>query len=171
MRQHHVMGHVKSIVDKENKIEEELEEWICEIQRSNPDLGGFSICPFAKHNTYKIVKTSIHNIKPLSEEYGVVIFVVEDDLDLDFARLKIKILNQRHPKYEFLSDFRDEPSFIGKIPTNNKKYNLILYQDRQFLRKLRQTLAKTDYYDYWDDSYLQEILKDDYEMVRKIRNK
>jgi hypothetical protein len=32
-------------------------------------------------------------------------------------------------------------------------------------------LAKTSYYDYWDEEYLQQILEDDYEMVKKIRNK
>lgn len=171
MRQRHVMAHVKSIVDKENKIEEDLKQWISEIQRSNPDLGGFSICPFAKNNTYKIVKTSIHDIKPLSESYGVVIFVVEDDLDLDFARLKLKQLNIKYSKYKFFDDFRDEPSFIGNTQTNNGRYNLILYQDTEFLSKLRQMLAKTTYYDHWDDEYLQQILEDDYEMVKKIRNK
>ena len=78
-----------------------LENWIQQIQQSHPDLKGFSICPFAKANTYKIVNCSIHDIQPLKEEFGVVIFVIEDDVDLDVARNKIEELNQKYPKYKF----------------------------------------------------------------------
>lgn len=154
-----------------NQVENDLKSWISEVIKPNPDLSGFSICPFAKNNTYKIVETSIHDIKPLDEEFGVVIFVVEDDLDLAFARLKIQELNQKYPRYRFFDDFRDEPSYIQQIQTNNGKYNLILYQNLDFLRKMRQILAKTGYYSYWDDDYLRQILEDDYEMVKNIQNK
>lgn len=160
----------RSIADKEN-VENNLKIWISKIIKSNPDLNGFSICPFAKSNTYKIVFSSIHDIQPLSEEFGVVIFVVEDDLDLYFSRLKIKELNEKYPKYTFLGDFKDVPSFIGNIQTNNGLYNLILYQNKEFLTKMRLILAKTTYYDQWDDEYLRYILENDYEMVQKIRNK
>jgi len=152
-------------------IENDLRQWIDSITTSNPDLSGFSICPFAKNNTYKIIKTSIHDIKPLNEEFGVVIFVVEDDLDLEFAHKRINQLNQKYPKYKFFDDFRDEPSFINSIQTNNGKYNLILYQNSEFLQKMRIMLAKTTYYDHWDDDYLKIILEKDYKLVQKIRNK
>ena len=152
-------------------IENDLRQWIDSITTSNPDLSGFSICPFAKNNTYKIIKTSIHDIKPLNEEFGVVIFVVEDDLDLEFAHKRINQLNQEYPKYKFFDDFRDEPSFINSIQTNNGKYNLILYQNSEFLQTMRIMLAKTTYYDHWDDDYLKIILEKDYKLVQKIRNK
>ena len=154
-----------------DEIENHLKEWIKEVIKLNPDLSGFSICPFAKNNTYKIVKSSIHDVQPLQEEFGVVIFVVEDDLDLAFARNKIEKLNETYPKFKFFDDFRDEPSFIGKVRTNNGKYNLILYQNSEFLTKMRCILAKTKYYDHWDDEYLKQILENDYEIVQKIRNK
>lgn len=154
-----------------DQIENELNSWISKIIKSNPDLSGFSICPFAKNNTYKIVQSSIHDLKPLKDEFGVVIFVVEDDLDLVLARYKIEELNKKYPKYKFFDDFRDDPSFIGNIQTNNGKYNLILYQDTEFLTKMRKILAKTSYYDHWDDEYLLEILGSDYKMVKQIRNK
>ena len=67
----------------------DLENWIQTIQKSHPDLKGHSICPFSKANTYKIVKCSINDIKPLDQEFGVVIFVVEDDLDTEYAHRKI----------------------------------------------------------------------------------
>lgn len=154
-----------------NLIESNLIEWISKISEENPDIGGFAICPFAKHNTYKIVKCSINDIKPLDEEFGVVIFVLEDDLDLSFARKKMEDLNKKYVKYIFLDDFRDEPSHIKGIKTNNGMYNLILCQNRDFLTKTRQKLAKTSYYDHWDDEYLQEVLGEQYQMVQKLRNK
>lgn len=149
----------------------DLENWVDIVKKSHPDLKGHSICPFAKANTYKIVKCQINDIKPLNEEFGVVIFVVEDDLDLDYGYQKIEELNEKYPKYKFFDDFRDKPSYINGVQTNNGLYNLILYQDSQFLTKMRQILAKTNYYDLWDDEYLKKILEKDYEMVQKIRNK
>ena len=150
---------------------EDLENWILNIQKSHPDLKGHSICPFAKANTYKIIKCSINDIKPLDEEFGVVIFIVEDDLNLNYGYQKIEELNQTYPKYKFFDDFRDEPSFIHDVQTNNGMYNLILYQNAEFLSKMRRILAKTNYYDLWDDEYLKKILEKVYEMVQKIRNK
>ena len=148
-----------------------LEEWIKSITKSHPDLNDHSICPFAKANTYKIVKCSINDIRPLDEEFGVVIFIVEDTLDLNYAHQKILELNDKYPKYKFFDDFRDEPSFINGIQTNNGIYNLVLYQNSEFLSKMRQILAKTNYYDLWDNDYLEKILEKDYEMVQKTRNK
>ena len=152
-------------------IEEALSQWIGKISESHPDLKGNSICPFAKNNTYKIVQCPINDIKPLNEEFGVVIFVVEDDLDLDYGYQKIQELNQTYPKYTFLDDFRDKPAFINGVQVNNGLYNLILYQNSEFLTKLRQILAKTNYYDLWDEEYLKKILAKDYEMVKNLRNK
>ena len=149
----------------------EIENWIKFIQQSHPDLKGHSICPFAKTNTYKIIKCAIDDIQPLNEEFGVVIFIVENDLDINYGYQKIEELNKKYPKYKFFDDFRNEPSFINGIQTNNGLYNLILYQNASFLTKMREILAKTSYYDSWDNEYLKKILKEDYEMVKKIRNK
>jgi hypothetical protein len=149
----------------------DLEDWIVYVKKSHPGLKGHSICPFAKANTYKIVKCSVNDIKPLEEEFGVVIFVVEDELDLQYGHQKIKELNKKYPKYRFFDDFRDESSYINGIKTNNGVYNLILYQNSEFLSKMRAILAKTSYYDSWDDEYLQKILEYDYELVQNIRNK
>lgn len=149
----------------------DLEHWVQSLSKTHPDLKGHSICPFAKSNTYKIIKCSINDIKPLNEVFGVVIFVVEDDLDLIYGHQKVKELNGLYPEYKFLDDFRDEPSFINGIQTNNGMYNLVLCQNSAFLSKMRGLLAKTDYYDLWEDEYLEIILENDYNMVQEIRNK
>ena len=53
-----------------------------------------------------------------------------------------------------------------KIIECNGKYNLILSQPTDKLKKFRKNLAKTSYYDMWDDEYLKEILEDDYDMIK-----
>ena len=149
----------------------DLEHWVESLSKTHPDLKGHPICPFAKSNTYKIIKRPINDIKPLNEVFGVVIFVVEDNLDLTYGHQKVKELNSLYPEYKFLDDFRDEPSFINGIQTNNGMYNLVLCQNSAFLSKMRSLLAKTDYYDFWEDEYLEIILENDYHMVQEIRNK
>jgi hypothetical protein len=153
-------------------IEEEyISEWVESISVHHPDLNGFSICPFSKSYTHKVIKSPINDIKPLSEEYGVVIFIVEDNLELDFIKEKCKNLSKKYENYIFFEDCASQPTFIGKKQTNNQKYNLVLYQDKKFLSNLREKLASTTYYDAWNDEYLRKILDYDYEMVQKIRNK
>lgn len=144
--------------------------WISSVSEHRPDLNGFSICPFAKSYSFKIVSCSIYDIKPLEKEYGVVIFIVEDDLTHDFLQKKCDELNNKHEKYSFFIDCPSKSNFIGNVQTNNQKYNLILYQNTKLLRKLRESLAKTNYYDEWDEEYLKEILHHDYKMVKNIRN-
>lgn len=167
MQHHPAIPLAKSTEDREN----DLKQWIDRISQSNPDLKGFAICPFASSNTYKIVHSSLYDIEPLSEEFGVVIFVIENNINLEIARQRIVELNKKYLKYKFFDDFRDEPSYIGPFQTNNGMYNLILYQDAEFLTKMRCILAKTSYYDAWEDDYLRKILENDYEMIQKIRNK
>jgi hypothetical protein len=44
--------------------------------------------------------------------------------------------------------------------------NIILAQPKEKLRKFREKLAKTSYYDLWDEEYLKEILADDYKNLK-----
>ena len=69
---------------------EEIENWISKVKETHPNLKEHSICPFAKTDTYKIVQSSIDNIQPLNEKFGVVIFIVEDDLTEEYVLKKVK---------------------------------------------------------------------------------
>lgn len=148
-------------------IEKDIQEWIYEISRKNPKLMNFSICPFAKQSKFKIIECSIYDIKPLDEEFDVVIFVVENDIEPIFIEQKCKELDQKYPDYSFFDDCKDKPSFINGVQTNNQKYNLVLYQNKKFLSKMREILSKTNYYDLWDKSYLKTILGSDYNIIKK----
>jgi hypothetical protein len=57
-------------------------------------------------------------------------------------------------------------TFIQGIKTNNGKYNLILSQPTEKLRHFREKLAKTEYYNLWDEEYLKEILENDYDIIK-----
>ena len=140
--------------------------WIKEVSKIRPELNGFAICPFASNSKYKIVECSIEDIF-ISEGYQVIIFIVEDYLDLDTINFWVDYYNLKHKNCKFFEDYGSYDTYIKDIKTNNGKYNLILGQPREKLSKFRQNLAKTSYYDMWDEKYLKEILEDDYIIVEK----
>lgn len=140
--------------------------WIREVSKIRPELGNFAICPFASAAKFKILECNIDDIRPL-EGYDVVIFIVEDHLTLDDINDYVKQYNETYKTWDFFEDCGSYDTFISGIQTNNGRYNLILSQPREKLKKFRQKLAKTEYYSHWSDEYLQEILGDDYDMVKK----
>lgn len=148
-----------------NEIEAYIKEWIKKISIIRPELEGFSVCPFASKAKYTIIECLAEDIIPISG-YDVVFYVIEDYFDLQSVEFWVKFYNNLYPEYIFLEDHFSSSSFINGVQTNNGKYNLILMQDREDLRKNREQLAKTGYYHHWNDEYMREILGEDYEMVK-----
>jgi hypothetical protein len=147
-------------------INEDLEKWIEKISQLRPELGGFSICPYAKNLKHKILEADIINLE-VGDGYDVIIFVVDIGLSLEVIQNWCKIYNKRFPEWKFFQDCASYDTFINGIQTNNGKYNLILAQPREKLRKYREILVKTNYYKMWEKEYLQEILEDDYNLIDK----
>ena len=56
--------------------------------------------------------------------------------------------------------------FLTEFRHNNGKYNLMLCQSKAKLRQHREILAKSGYYAHWNDAMMQEILENDYEIVK-----
>jgi transcription elongation factor Elf1 len=56
-------------------------------------------------------------------------------------------------------------TFISGVKTNNEKFNLILCQSKKKLSAIRKKLAKTDYYSFWTEEYLEQILGEDVEII------
>ena len=73
--------------------------------------------------------------------------------------------NAEYEDYIFLDDHRDADTYIKDVKTGNGRYNLILCQSKAKLRRFREMLSKTDYYDYWDKSYLETILGEDLDVI------
>ena len=139
--------------------------WIKEVSQVREELNGFAICSFASNSKFKIIECSVEDIAPI-EGYQVIIFIVEDHLDLDIIQSWVNFYNSKCEKWKFFEDCGAYNTYINDIQTNNGKYNLILSQPTDKLKKFRKTLAKTSYYDMWDDEYLKEILEDDYDMIK-----
>ncbi len=147
-------------------LEEDIKKWIDSVSELRPDLGGFAICPFAKKSKYKIIECKSTDIVP-EDGYDVIIFAIESDFNLDEVLKWVEIYNNKYTDWKFFEDCASYDTYINGIKTNNGKYNLIIGQPKEKLRKFREILAKTNYYDYWNNDYLKEILEDDYDLIDK----
>jgi hypothetical protein len=139
--------------------------WIKDVAKVRPELNGFAICPFASHAKYKVIECCAKDIMVL-DGYDVLIYIIEDCFDLDSVQFWVNYHNEHHEGWKFFEDCGSYDTFINGIQTNNGKYNLILGQPTEKLRKFRENLAKTSYYDLWEDDYLKEILEDDYDIIK-----
>ncbi len=153
-----------------DEVREHIKDWIRKVSDHRPELGGFSICPYALNAKFDIIQVKTNSIDDISPIEGrdIVFFVLSDDLTLDQIQNLVKECNEKYENWEFFEDCASYDTFIGGIQTNNQKYNLILAQPREKLKNLRLKLAKTDYYKNWDDEYLKEILQEDYEVIKSI---
>jgi hypothetical protein len=141
------------------KVRADIENWIKEVSVVRPELGGFAICPFAKKANYKILEIDIDKIYPI-KGLDVVIYVLEED-DLETINWWVDFYNNKYKDWLFFEDCASYDTFIGGVQTNNGKYNLILGQPKEKLKKFRDILKKTDYYNYWSDDYYKEIVGDE----------
>ena len=138
--------------------------WIQKLSKIRPELGNFSICPYASGANFCIQVQKLNKIMPNSD-YDVIINIVEDDIDANFLYESVDDYNRKYPDYKFIADHGKTNTYIQGIQTNNGKYNLVLCQSRNELTEAREKLAKTNYYDYWDKNYLEEVLEDDYRII------
>ena len=146
--------------------EAHIREWIRKVSILRPELGGFAVCPYASTAKYKIVECQIDDIEPI-EGYDVVIFIVEDYHSVEDILEWVESYNKIWEDWEFFEDCAEKISYVGEIQSNNGLLNLILAQPKAKLRKFREILGNTKYFDYWDDDYMREILGDDYDLVKK----
>ena len=147
--------------DKKSKY---ILHWIQEISKIRPELGNFSICPYASGANFSIQEQKLSQITP-NDDFDVIIYVVEDSLDAQFLYDTVDDYNRIYPDYKFISDHGKTKTYIQGIQTSNGKYNLVLCQSRNELSEARKKLAKTNYYDYWEKNYLEEVLEDDYKII------
>lgn len=135
-----------------------IKDWIARISLPSDKIGGMSVCPFAKNAKYIVLETRLADIKLPTEHFEVCIFCILDDVTVEELDHWCKQLSVEYPDMTFLPDHKDRDTFINGVPTNNGKHNLILCQWTSHLSAAREKLAKTHYYDHWDEAYLKEIL-------------
>lgn len=156
-------------------MEKDLIEWVEKISLKRDELGGFSMCPFAKkaledkkifwsYIGYEVVPFISRYMEEMKEDYEVVVFYnTEKNLTDEDCHVIIKELNKQFPEIIFLKDHPDSPGFIQGLNTGNEKYPVILAQPKDKLNKARERLSKAGYYKHWDDEYRKEIWSYGYE--------
>lgn len=139
------------------EITQHIVEWIQYLSKPQENIGGISVCPFAKNAKYKVVEVNRELIVLPDSETDLVICVLPNDISKDELANRCKTLNDTYQDYIFLPDHKDRKTFINGVRTNNDMYNLILCQSKEKLLKAREVLMKTEYYSYWSKEYLKEI--------------
>ena len=138
--------------------------WIDQLSKIRPELGNFAICPYASKANFSIIDEKLSQIVP-KPNFDVVIYVVEGNISSQFLYDAVDDYNRNYPEYKFIPDHGKTKTYIQGIQTSNGLYNLVLCQSRKELTEARKKLARTDYYNYWDESYLKEVLEEDYPVV------
>ena len=138
--------------------------WIDQLSKIRPELGNFAICPYASKANFSILDSKLSQIVP-KPDFDVVIYVVEDNISAQFLYDAVDDYNRNYPEYKFIPDHGKTKTYIQGMQTSNGLYNLVLCQPRKELTEARKKLARTDYYNYWDESYLKEVLEEDYPVV------
>ena len=77
--------------------------WIQEISKIRPELGNFSICPYASGANFSIQEQKLCQIVPNSD-FDVIIHIVEDDIDADSLYDAVDDYNRNYPNYKFIAD-------------------------------------------------------------------
>ena len=136
-----------------------IADWIERLAKPREELGGMSVCPFAKNSDYSIVETDGSDIIPPPWDFELIIYVLPKHYTTDEVTTIATEHNNLYPNMLFLPDPKDRETFINGVQTNNGVHNIILCQWRDNLEKARSKLKNTTYYSYWTDAYLKEILE------------
>jgi hypothetical protein len=153
-------------------LEENIIAWLQRISEKKDELGGFSICPFARkamnekkifwsyinHNAETYILNHIKNCFKDVIDFEVILYYnVEKNLsDSDLLTI-ISNLQKERTDLIFLKDHPDNPGYINGLYTGNGEYPVILVQPKNKLLEARSSLEKTNYYSYWSEEYKKEI--------------
>ena len=140
-------------------VEYNLSQWLMRIRQPRNRLNNRPICPFAK-TLPNIIKTNRleEDIFKLCTSTLTIVCEINGNSTPNDLELLCDKLHSLHNNYYFLPDHPDKKTYIQGIETGNGHYPLILVQTKSELDAARSKLSKTDYYSYWDQDYLEEIL-------------
>ncbi len=150
----------------ETQIKNDIRQWAEYVGLPQKQLGGLSLCPFARAHLNSYDVTIVQNLNEIhvpTNDFELVIFVILAPVDVNALHDFCNQLGKENQNYVFLPDHKDKHTFINGVQTNNGKHNLVLCQPFEKLNLAREKLKKTLYYSYWDKDYLNEILGTDNE--------
>lgn len=135
-----------------------VKKWVQRVSIKHEDLGGYSICPFAKNmpNVISVEKLCVEEFKNITGDLTVY---MEHGVRSSYDELEslCKILKDSNPNFVFLPDHPSRPTYIKGHETGNGVFPCIIVQTKKELDSARAALIKTDYYKNWDPAYLAEI--------------
>jgi hypothetical protein len=145
------------------EVRQHIDAWIDDITKPREELGGNKICPYASKNY-----TISYGFDIPNDIKTVHMCLMGNTIKQDDIKRLCDKLNNNFDDLIFLPDHKENNGNIKGILTGNRKYNIILVQPKKKLRQFRESLVKTDYYTYWSDEYLREILEEDYELLDRL---
>jgi len=148
-----------------------LNEWMAFIQIPRPELGGFAVCPYAKQailqKSYRIEHVDIDSIHEVLNTIDVskdlvtiLIFDNYESYDIKYLINFTKQLNQQYHTKDFVildNDPRDL-MIVNGITTSFEYAYLWIVQSLSDLNQKSSALKKTNYYSYWTDKQLDDVV-------------
>lgn len=142
-----------------------LKNWIKDfLDKPHSAFNGYSPCPFAKKSLddNKVIFLSCtEKTFPASISmagYDVIVYVFEEDIDTNTLSDFAEHFNRENSQLVALEDHPLEEERVQDCVLNNGKYCTIFIQDRSKLKKFRNTLKKTAYYDNWSLDYVEDVI-------------
>ena len=152
-------------------VESDIIKWFEHIQQPREELGGLSICPFAKAaiiaKQYNIAKSSVEYIKRDVEtcdvvKYKVCIFTLPNYKQ--FSELELTTLTKglndqfKHSDKVVLDNDPRAPFIINGVTTSFEHCYLWIVQSLSDLTEKHEVLKKTKYYSYWTQDQINEVV-------------
>jgi hypothetical protein len=153
----HQIDKERNLTDITISTETVIKKWVSNISKKNSNLGGYRICPFARMPiVISVDKLSTEKFSNLNDQITVY---MEQEISSSYEELEnlCRELKSLNPNFVFLPDHPHKKNHINGQETGNGVFPCIIVQTKQELESARRTLEKTDYYSYWDQSYLDEI--------------
>lgn len=143
-----------------------IEKYLKTISKSQKQLDGHAICPYAKKfkehiwvwKTKDVEKWVKHYTRNFPINKKVVIIISEPE-KYDYQKLTNICSKYQTDKLWLAPDHPKHYNEIGGVKTNNEDYAMILIQDKEELNKYSEILKKTSYYSFWSTEYYNEIVK------------
>ena len=147
-----------------------IKDYIEYVSLKRKELGGHAICPFAKSFLDKTEIIESKNFMKdafecIQNESHPILYLIYGDAK-QFDKKWLEDFCDDHQQFAKMKDLWliwDHPDQINKIngiKTNNDKYAILFIQGLSELNKYSDSLAKTNYYSFWDKDYYKKITED-----------
>ena len=155
-----------------NQAKQDILNWVENfVEQGNPNLNGWSPCPFARRsrleNRLSILQGNdiLHDVTSLVQSWDdsndVVAFIYDkEQYTVDELSVHIEQLNMNCslPKdILILEDHPDDPEIVNGVSMNQGQYILVLCQRFSKVNLASAELKEQGYYDLWTKEYYDRV--------------